>query len=737
MPLALTLTLLSPTALVTAAPPTSWVTTRSNIEASLERLESAERALESAYGFNGSKVTARRAIADAGLRGGSSNKVPGRIYVVWRKLQPFFSTQRENLTSQLTAWPDTAQVPPHEFAWLGSALKELDAYPALIEADLKALLRLNIEHLLIERELSEAKANVLATRRAMSGVGSLAMKDLLAKAEQAVAEHAQRLAAASASLVAYEEACAEKGQALFIPRFAPPSERALHTISSVSLGEVDEEQGSLPAALTEDLVTLNAEVERETQTQEALQRDAAQKAEQATGDAARVDDIVAELRSVTGPVDLPEVRDVMTRRGEIEARIEAQREVIKGSDTSTPEGSQAAERATQEVLRLQTVLPGLDAELTRLRSKAHMLSWRERRQGALAKARSAAHLSLELSQRASESALKADVALRDAKGRLLEGALGLQATELTLFTLAVKGFPELTSLEVSRPGAAGNLRILTVLKPRRSVLIETVSDLQNTRNALEQSRATLASAWRLYAARSESVRSLPFPAPSLTGVVAEVWKGSVKRLALKTVGKGKRASALRDAFTSPPKLEDMHHWRAMPHAMPAGDLALALQRFETALASKATQRSLARASYKALERYGFKGLAPSSEEVQAVATYLAFLASAPLMHLAAGAYEQASGEARQLSEVVADLAKGLSPLMAGRPHSEGALRVGDPVDVTLTFGDRRASGCPTLSLATHEVRALGKRSEGRCAYHLPRLPPLPAGAVSLVVAPSP
>ena len=723
-----------------AAPPT-WEATRSAMQREAQALEDRHSELNAAFGFSGSKATLSHALKVQGLDPQAGTKAAARMYVVWRNIGPFFVEHRSHIASHTEAWPSNAQLARHEYAWMPGAAEEMQRHAATLEAGLTQLVAQHVARISLLAALSGAKSNLAATRRAMRGMGSRGVKDLVSTSEQAVKDAQARLDAASQALVSDEKALVAAAKARFIAPFLAPERRPLHPLDAVFLGgkgrDAEEDTDPVVRKMRPDVGTV-VKFSEEVEALTKASKDAASIAKatqvkaasaQAIADAQR-----EKLESVRGPIDLPEVREGMAKRGEYEARILASREAIKAIDTSTPEGYKKAEEAAHEVLALQNALPGLDAELTRLRSKAFMMTWQREAREELARLSASAQIAQEAAQSAQVNAQKSEMALRGAEGRLLGEVIRLQVDEITRFASSNLAFPTLTRIEVSRPGADGPINVLRVLTPSRDVLIESVSELQNAKSALSQAVSTLEDAWRECDSRSDAERRLPLAPNALQSVIDEVWKGTIKRLAKRAGGTNIRA--LRDAFSAPPKAHAIFDQGVAQRPFASGDLALALQAFNEVLSSGGAQRNLERTVGRTLTRYAFKDLAASQGQISAVARYIDYLAYLPFLSLAASALHHASSTATEASSTASDLAKGLRAAMGGRPSSEGSLRGGDPVTLTLTFANSRLRTCPEVSIGGQVLPGDTRPKRRQCVYNTDRLAPLPAGPTQVHIKPA-
>jgi hypothetical protein len=564
------------------------------------------------------------------------------------------------------------------------------------------------------------------------------MAEVLSKAQEAATEARAEVDTAVATLMAHEAAVRRDSAQDALPRYVPVSERALCPLTRVTYASVakttqpkPEEPQAPPSdaqgKLTATAATCRAKVEalaaeRDGYLTEARKHlDAAEAAEH-------------ELQGVEGSIDLPEVRVQMARRGELDARIQARREEIGAIKLDTPTGREDAQRAAEEVLKLRAQVPAIDAELTRLRSRAYVANWRKRQQGLIAKERAAAHVQ---SQKAAEIAVR--VMHEQSRGLRVEGALGdlslqVHISKITALAKGLESYPSLGTIVVERPGEAGQEQVLEVARPAVASVFEALASAQAARAALALAVTTLATAWEASASASKQAAALQedLSGPRQESALAAAWKGTIKRLALKGA-KGTAGRVLRRAFASLPTGAVDEPARAK-NVVPLGDLALALERFEASLGSNATQKLLRKVLTRELRR-GKEALEDEDAAIEAAMVELTARARRPFMQLARESYGWARAEAERAGAAGRMIYEGIDPESSGTVTPGVSLRVGDPVTVILAFQGKRRDACPQVRVGPHTIPAAGRAKRMVCLYQLDRLDSLPDKAATLHIGP--
>jgi hypothetical protein len=716
-----------------AAPPADLSATLARLEGAQEAIAASESTLEQRYGYAGSKETASERLGEARVVG-SSERIAARLYVLWRKTQPFFLVHQARLAAQHAAWSARGHVPQHEREWLDVVLAEVDTQSKALGESLEHVITLSMQRSALRTSVAEAEANLAATEQAMSGLGSRGMKDLVAKSRQAIIDANARLKAASAALAAHEAALVAGAQQELIPVYVQPSERALHALSAMRVGPTPATETAASAAPTAPLGTLSVRVAEAEATILTLQAavTSARALQQRHQGAAEA--LSAELTSVRTPVDLPEVRAGMTQRGALEARINAQRDAIRAIDTSSPAGYRRAEEAAQSVLNLQGELPALDAELTRLRSKSYLDNWRRQTRKRVAKARASAQIqATEVTQKEGRVA-RATAEVMQLRGQLVDAALGLQLEEATRFAASTHAVPDLIDVEVTRPGRDEDVLVLRVDRPPHSAMVASVALMQTARSALSQSVATLARASALQAEADAAALPITQGAEVVNAVIARVWKRSIARLVLKGA-RGATQRALRSAFATPPNAS-AGGGGAAPSIL-AGDLSLALESFTTIMASKRVEAKVRTDVARALSRLGAERVAATSTEVEGIARRISQLAYQPFFTLASGLHKDAARAAEEAAEAASRLTTGTTAAMNGKATLGVPLRIGDPVWVTLRFEATKRPRCPDVALGPYPLKPATQNVVGACHYPLARLGPLPTGPTTLTIRAQP
>ncbi|MGB0589415.1 MAG: hypothetical protein ACPGU1_07035 [Myxococcota bacterium] len=699
-------------------------------------LSEVEAALEQRYGYAGSKATVAEHLA--GTRApGASERVAARVYVLWRKVQPFFQLHIARVAALREAWAAQGHILAHERVWIESALASMQSRARAHQAGIDRIISLSVERVTLRAALAEAEANLAATKNAMSGLGSQGMSDLLSTSRQAISDATAKLEEATAAISAHEKTLIAQAQHAFIPRYVSPAERALHPLTQVDFAPAPPSPARPPTAQAAPLATLSVQIADSEAAVLALEAkaDAARQAAKHHRQAAEA--LSTELASVRAPVDLPEVRAGMTKRGALEARINAQRDAIRAIDTSKPGGYEEAEQAAQQVITLQGELPGLDAELVRLRSKSYLESWRRATRTKIAEARASAQIQTTEAERAARQIAKVTAEAMQLRGELVDAALGLQLQVATSLAQSTKAFPTLIGVAVTRPTREGDAAVLQVERPTHSAVVASIIDMQAARAALGQAVATLARAWKVQAEADAAALPLNLDISIVDDVIARVWKRSVARLAVKGL-RGTTKRVVRSAFASPPASASSA--RLEPDAaarVPAGDLALALERFTGVMTSKVTQTGLRKAVMRALNGIEGQQVDIGSSEVEAIARRTTQLALQPFLHLAAAQHRAATRSTEEAGEASSLLCAGVALAMQGKATTGVPLRVGDPVSVTLRFESPPRGGCPTVRLGNIPIASAKKSSPRTCHYPLMRLAPLPSGPATLTIASQP
>ena len=707
------------------------------IQQTSARLLQTQGELEGRFGFTGSKESVARAIAEAGLSGGTE-RIPTRLYVLWRALEPFFKRHATLLQAQRDALERQGHVPSHDTPWLYEACSGLIAQSEVLAIGLERALELNLQLLAQGSEVAAASKNLESSRRAVAGIGTLGTKDLITQARNALVQAQAQQGAHRATLLAHEQVLLGDAQVTLTPTYVPASERPLHGLTRVQFTSAELPAGKDEAGTTKALdlgslsvqaAALAGEIQALTDAYEALIK-------QAQVHTAKAHETERQLARLTTPADLPEVRTGMAKRGALEARINAQRQAIRAIDTSTPEGYRAAESAAQEVLALQAQLPAVDAELTRLKSKAYMAAWRRGARDEAAKERASALTKKQDASRLRRQMMQKEAEAMRVKSQLLDAALEAQLQDAALFLKGVNGHPGLTSLSVTRPEGSSEGSVLSVAYPNQRSFLRGIARLQTQRAALAQATATLTRTWQALAQAEDRARPLEFPASIGTPAISKVWKASIKRLALKGV-RGMAGKALRRAFAAPPEVHIEGQREASKGGAPAGDLALALERFEATLSSTATQKLLRNLTLRELRRAGAEDLTIDSPSVESLKRHLELLARIPFFELAEQSHIDALAAAEAAGASLASLYEGMETSMGGKATRGIPLRVGDPVTLTVEFKGRTRTPCPRARIGTQALPLTSASRGTRCVYRLSRLGALPAGNATLSVGSPP
>ncbi|MDP6946221.1 MAG: hypothetical protein QF464_18885, partial [Myxococcota bacterium] len=90
---------------------------RASIDSRIEQLTVDAQGLERRFGYLGSKATVTKALEVAGAPG-NADALAGRLYVLWRDLEPFFERHRKGLAAHAGAIDAQGYLPSHDVRWL-------------------------------------------------------------------------------------------------------------------------------------------------------------------------------------------------------------------------------------------------------------------------------------------------------------------------------------------------------------------------------------------------------------------------------------------------------------------------------------------------------------------------------------------------------------------------------------------------------------------------------------------